>query len=73
MKKPASKYKVEKNVPMTLASHAVYPFAEMEIGDSFAFEPERYNSVRRSATYFGGSHGCKFSVSGIHNRCWRRS
>jgi hypothetical protein len=71
-----SRYQIEKGIPLpgNLNGRAsVYPFPQMEVGDSFAFEPDRYNTVRRAATYWGGDHGVKFSVSTIHNRCWRRS
>ena len=70
------RYQVEKGVPLPenmKGRKSIYPFADMEIGDSFAFEPDRYNTVRRAATYWGGDHGVKFSVSTVHNRCWRRS
>jgi hypothetical protein len=72
----AGKYQIEKGVPLpgNLRGRAsVYPFPQMGIGDSFTFEADRYNTVRRAATYWGGDHGVKFSVSTIHNRCWRRS
>ena len=73
--KAASRYPIEKGIPMpgNYGSHGTYPFPQMEVGDSFAFEPDRYNAVRRAATYWGGDHGVKFSVSSVHNRCWRRS
>jgi hypothetical protein len=68
------KYKIEKGVPIPRGTQCrVYPFNEMQVGDSFTFEPEKYNTVRRAATYYGGDHGVKFSVSSVHNRCWRRS
>lgn len=71
-----ARYLVEKDVPIPTnlkGRKSVYPFPEMEVGDSFSFEPDRYNTVRRAATYWGGDHGVKFSVSSVHNRCWRRS
>lgn len=69
-KKP---YQIEKGIPLPRATNAVYPFAQMEVGDSFTFEPEKYNTIRRCASYYAGGHGCKFSVSSVHNRCWRRA
>lgn len=76
MKEINTKYQIEKGVPMSEGMggrHAIYPFAKMAVGDSFTFEPEEYEAVRRSATRYGGSHGWKFSASSVHNRCWRRS
>jgi hypothetical protein len=71
--KETARYQVEKGIPMPRrGGSSIYPFAEMAVGDSFSFEPNRYNTVRRSATYWGGDHGVKFTVSSVHNRCWRR-
>lgn len=66
-----SQPRIEKNVPLPQR----YPFAQMEIGDSFAV-PEGINRTRVSvaAKRHGDKHGQKFTVRIMPDRsfrCWR--
>ena len=58
-------FKIEKNVPMPVTSK-IYPFAEMEIGDSFEFPAEKSSSVRAQVTKMKPK---KFATRGC--RIWR--
>lgn len=70
-------FKIEKNVPITRGFRrgrpSKYPFLDMEVGDSFAFEVEMYKKVAAAAFTHGKNHGSKFSVSLTSLRCWRVS
>lgn len=62
-------YKIEKGVPKPSSRKLrIYPFAEMEIGDSFfiplsdATTSQMPTQVRNAAIAFGHRHGRKFSV-----------
>jgi hypothetical protein len=50
----------------------IYPFSQMQIGDSFYSEAAREN-VANAAYGYGKRHGQKFSVlrDGDGFRCWR--
>jgi len=71
-----SEFKIEKNVaqPPKLSSKTVYPFRELDIGDSFEFtDSERYK-ISTAAYHFGKANQMKFSVrktSATTARCWR--
>lgn len=63
--------RIEKNVPLPQR----YPFAQMEIGDSFAV-PENVSrtAVSIAAHRHGKEHGTKFTVRMMPDRsfrCWR--
>jgi len=67
-------YYIEKNIPRKSSGHnqSKYPFAKMELGDSFFYEGER--SVITSAAAHGTKKtGWKFSISKENNgfRVWR--
>ena len=76
-----SKIKVEKGIPLPeLAGKGralKYPWPEMEVGDSFAVEPGKHDTVRTAASYWARRHpesGIKFSVCMQEDgsyRCWR--
>ena len=76
MKMPAelTSFKVEKGVPFPeVMSGSKYPFARMEVGDSFSVSEDdlkRITSVRTSAQK---KTGFTFSVRkfGSAYRCWR--
>ncbi len=63
--------KVEKNVPMP---HK-YPFADMQVGDSFPIPPTmKRQTVNVAAMRYGKKHGMKFTVRLTEDRsyrCWR--
>lgn len=63
--------KVEKGIPMPVR----YPFAEMEVGDSFEVpENVKRTAVSVSAKRYGDKHGMKFTVRLTPERkfrCWR--
>lgn len=75
-------YRVDKNIPLTPANrktcrgmiYAGLPLTEMDVGDSFAFPPERHHSIASAVSAFGRRHkGWKFYVSLPQLRCWRIS
>lgn len=62
---------IEKNIPLPMK----YPFAQMDVNDSFAV-PASVNrsTVNVSAMRFGRKHGMKFTVRQMPDgtlRCWR--
>lgn len=64
--------KIEKNVPMPLRAKK-YPFAEMEVGDSFVTDVSA-KRLSNSAAFFGIKNNMKFSVRTLPDgsvRCWR--
>lgn len=66
-------YKIEKNIPYPVRGlKTKYPFAQMEIGDSFVATAHR-NSVAVAAIRYGKKTGARFTVSthGGVVRCWR--
>ena len=66
-----SQPRIEKNVPMPLR----YPFAQMEVGDSFAVPPNvSRTTVNVAAKRYTDKHGGKFTVRLMPDRsyrCWR--
>jgi hypothetical protein len=63
--------KVEKDVPLPVK----FPFAGMQVGDSFAVPPDvKRPAVTVAAMRFGRRHGVKFTVRQVADktyRCWR--
>ncbi len=63
--------KIEKNVPLPV----MYPFAKMDIGDSFAIPPHiQRATISVAANRYGAKHGMKFTVRMMPDRsyrCWR--
>jgi hypothetical protein len=74
-----TKYKIESGVQMSEACgrpRRTYPFAEMNVGDSFAVAARDLKKVQSSASWYGRSHNKKYSVHCIDPvegkyRCWR--
>jgi hypothetical protein len=68
-------FKIEKNVPVTdnRSHRAVYPFGQLEVGDSFPLGNAILENVRAAASYYGTRHGKKFTVrkTPAGSRCWR--
>jgi len=62
---------IEKNIPIPVR----YPFAQMQVGDSFAIPPNvNRTTVASSALKYGRQHGMKFVVRMVADRsyrCWR--
>lgn len=63
--------KIEKGIPVPRS----YPFAEMQVGDSFAVpESLQRMTVTVAAKRYGDKHGMKFTVRAMPDksfRCWR--
>lgn len=65
--------KVAKGIPLP----TIYPFASMEVGDSFAIPPTiKRTAVSVAAMRYGKKHGMKFTIRqvdfvGKKFRCWR--
>ena len=70
-------YKIEKGIRMPDNAKG-YPFAKMEVNDSFFFEKEKLATVRSAAGAFAKRHstetvplGFKIWPYGDGYRCWR--
>lgn len=72
-------YVIEKNIPVPPGNHSKYPFAKMEVGDSFLVksegkEPKNLISSIRQASYnCTKKSGMKFRarIEGENVRVWR--
>ena len=67
-------YRIVADVPV-LRPHKIYPFAQMQVNDSF-YEPDstRIHTLRVAATYFKRKTGMQFMVRQLKDggaRCWR--
>jgi len=71
-----SEFKIEKGIPFH-AARSKYPFADMEVGDSFSFHPDSAFLVNSAAGAYSRKYaGIKFSVkkqSETESRIWRIS
>lgn len=67
-------HKIEKGIPAPyrVRDRAKYPFAEMEVGDSFLTKEDR-TRVSGAASLYGKRHGRRYSVSMTAEglRVWR--
>lgn len=63
--------KIEKNIPIPVK----FPFAGMQVGDSFAVPPDvKRPAVTVAAMRYGRKHGMRFTVRQVADknfRCWR--
>lgn len=63
--------KIDKQFPIPVK----YPFAGMQVGDSFAVPPDvKRPAVTVAAMRFGRRHGMRFTVRQVADktyRCWR--
>lgn len=70
-------YEIEKNVPVPRGTQGgvVYPFREMQPGDSFFVPKEKAESAKRSAYLWGGRHTAKMTTRSADGgvRIWRVS
>jgi len=67
-------YRLEKGIPLPgTHGNQTYPLQDMEVGDSFAFPPEKYGSLRQTAHARGAKLGMEFKIMkrGNECRCWR--
>jgi hypothetical protein len=70
-------YTVDKSVPIPkIRQGTVYPFAEMEVGDSFFVpvqEPSKASSIRACASAYGKKNNVVFSCKQVEGgvRVWR--
>lgn len=65
-------FKIEKNIPFAEVPRKTikYPFAEMAVGDSFAFTLKQKRKVQSAlCTYERRHEGTRFAIAGL--RCWR--
>lgn len=69
-------FKIEKNIPIaSRAGKSKYPFAEMEIGDSFSVPDRIAIRVRSSMSTYQTKNNKKFLLINCGNeyRCWRKA
>ena len=61
---------VEKNVPIPGVMESTFPFAQMEVGDSFVTKDTR---LRQYAAHYAKKHKKKFTIRTAEDgmRCWR--
>ena len=65
--------KIEKKIPLPTA-RTNWPFAKMEVGDSFIVPVEKLISCRGAASAYSKNHPCvRFTVRTMDGkvRCWR--
>lgn len=69
--------KIEKGIPMPTGTKLPkYPWAEMEVGDSFVVPDDKVIRVRSAAQQWNSNHAEKFVVrKGFDDiyRCWRKA
>ena len=66
-------YKIDKNVTPPAKGRTVYPFAQMEIGDSFMAPGIAPRTLYQAAFSYSRRHGGKFSTRAENDgaRCWK--
>jgi hypothetical protein len=68
-------FSIEADVPIPGGSGSrpsKYPFADMEIGESFAFDRSKLNSVRNNAGSYAKRHdGVRFVCRQVGTDVWR--
>jgi hypothetical protein len=77
MKDETPAIKIDKNVPLPAAAVRIpkFPFAEMQVGDSFPVDLDCRARVANASSWFGMRHGVKFSIRKFEGkfRIWRIS
>jgi hypothetical protein len=65
-------FKVEKGVPIP-SNRPTYPFAQLQVGDSFAAPLAKHGSLRTLATWYGKEWSRRFVCrrAGKGVRVWR--
>ena len=64
-------YAIERGVPVPRRPGKSYPFAQMQVGDSFTVPATEVGRLRVYASRFGDYNGMQFSVQRASCRCWR--
>jgi hypothetical protein len=66
-------FKIEKGVPIRGAAADVYPFRDMEVGDSFLVPSGSARQARNAAYMFGARNSVKFKSRAVSGglRVWR--
>lgn len=64
---------IESNKPIPIPLANIYPFAKMEIGDSFYVDGKNAMRVTSAASVYGKRRKKKFTIrtEGDGKRCWR--
>jgi len=68
-----SAFQIEKGIPIPL-ERPTYPFAEMQVGDSFAVAAEMRSRVSSASAFFQRAHPGQRFITRKYNgayRCWR--
>jgi hypothetical protein len=75
-----AEYKIEKGIPMPEKNPPPgrvcrFPFAQLEIGDSFLVPEVKLKSIRQTCFYYGKKLGRKFTSAEVEGgvRVWRRT
>lgn len=71
-------YKITKGIPLpTRSNNHLYPFGDMEVGDSFEVEAGKKDTVSGASLHYAAKNkGKKFSTRKMPDgsyRCWRVS
>jgi len=66
-------FEIEKGIPLPARPNKVYPFDQMEVGDSFLIPDHKYRAVQAAASRAGKCSGKRFTVRNTKEgyRCWR--
>lgn len=66
---------VDKGIPMPGKLQSKWPFAEMDVGDSFVVEQDKFWSVQSGMRAYGNRYGKCFTIRKLDGmqRCWRIS
>lgn len=74
----STNFKIEHGVEIPAGGNKrnTYPLAEMQVGDSFAFDKLNLLNLRSAASYFGARNNRKYSIRCVdpvkrEYRCWR--
>lgn len=71
------KFEIDKNIPIPTVrrgGYLIYPFSEMEVGDSFFVDDlGKGTALRNAACNYARRHGKRFTVQAEKDglRCWR--
>lgn len=68
-----TKFSIDQDIPVPERRTSVtkYPFAKMNVGDSFAVPANTFSRAVRAAYAYGARHRIKFSCSSASSRIWR--
>lgn len=69
---------IERGIPVpshNKGRRGLYPFRDMQVGDSFVVDQRRKASAQRAASFYGKSHGQVFTARSVPDgvRIWRVS